>query len=98
MRYGVGCGSKASWFDQTRVAAGVAPGPYRAFFLSAAIAVAAMWAGLTISYTAAKIPPSFAIIAVITAAYAVGLVATRRGHAPMFPRSVNENEPDTIPT
>jgi len=45
--------------------------PYRGMALSAGIAVLAMWAGLTLSYVAPATPPSFAIVAVATAVYAV---------------------------
>ncbi len=43
--------------------------PYRAIGLSVAIAVAAIWIGLTISYAAGDIPPSFAILSVTTGGY-----------------------------
>ena len=35
-----------------------------------------MWIGLSISYAAPKVPPSFAIIAVATGAYTAAIVAT----------------------
>ncbi len=44
--------------------------PFRALGLSAAIAVASMWIGLTLSYAFPKLPPSFAIVAVATTVYA----------------------------
>lgn len=50
--------------------------PYRALWISAAVAVLSMWAGLAISYEVATIPPSFAIILVATGAYVVTLAAT----------------------
>jgi zinc/manganese transport system permease protein len=55
--------------------------PYLAFALSGALAVAEMWAGLTLSYTVPRLPPSFAILAVAAAVYAVVLagVRVRRG-------------------
>jgi len=50
--------------------------PYTAMVLSAGAATFAMWAGLVISYEAPQVPPSFAILAVATAGYAlVALVA-----------------------
>src|SRR5213082_477078 len=50
--------------------------PYTAMVLSAGAATFAMWAGLIISYEAPQVPPSFAILAVATAGYAlVALVA-----------------------
>ena len=50
--------------------------PYVGLALSPAIAVLDMWLGLAISYAAPILPPSFAIIAVATAVYALALVAT----------------------
>src|SRR5205085_5638725 len=44
--------------------------PYLALVLSAAIAVLATWIGLAVSYRVARVPPSFAIMAVVTALYA----------------------------
>jgi zinc/manganese transport system permease protein len=43
--------------------------PYRGLALSSAIAVAAMWAGLALSYAIPSLPPSSAIIGVAAAAY-----------------------------
>ena len=51
--------------------------PYRAMWLSAGIAVASIWIGLTISYAAPKIPPSFAILAITTGLYALALTTHR---------------------
>lgn len=45
--------------------------PYTGLALSAALALAAMWGGLTLSYAVPRLPPSFAIIATATAIYAV---------------------------
>ncbi|HEX9466850.1 MAG TPA: metal ABC transporter permease [Acidimicrobiia bacterium] len=60
--------------------------PYRAFWLSGALAVASLWAGVTISYLVADVPPSFAIMAVATAiyvvAFALGALRRRRLTAP----------------
>jgi zinc/manganese transport system permease protein len=50
--------------------------PLHALGLSAAIAVASMWLGLTASYLVPTLPPSFAILAVATLAY-VCAAATR---------------------
>jgi zinc/manganese transport system permease protein len=44
--------------------------PYRALALSAALAVAEMWAGLGMSYAVPRMPPSFGILAAATAVYA----------------------------
>src|SRR5581483_3469361 len=45
--------------------------PYVGLALSAALALLAMWGGLTLSYAVPRLPPSFAIIATATAIYAV---------------------------
>jgi len=52
--------------------------PYLALLISACLAVAAMWAGLALSYTVPALPPSFAILAVATGGYALALLSTRR--------------------
>jgi zinc/manganese transport system permease protein len=56
------------------IAARLTARPYRAMALTTAIAVASLWAGMALSYVLPTIPPSFAILAIITAAYA-GTVA-----------------------
>jgi len=43
--------------------------PFLALWLSAALAVGSMWAGLTIAYLAPLAPPSFGILGVATAVY-----------------------------
>ena len=61
--------------------------PYAGLWLSAAIAVASVWIGLSISYAAPKLPPSFAILAVTTAAYVGaglwGRLPSRTSHRPV---------------
>jgi zinc/manganese transport system permease protein len=52
--------------------------PYRAMCVSAVIAVASMWIGLTISYRVDDVPPSFAITAMLTASYAGAALWARR--------------------
>jgi zinc/manganese transport system permease protein len=53
--------------------------PFVALWLSAGIAVLAMWGGLTTSYLAPRVPPSFAIVAIASAVYALTfLVRPRR--------------------
>ena len=53
--------------------------PYLALWLSAGIAVLAMWGGLTTSYLAPRVPPSFAIVAIASGVYALTfLVLPRR--------------------
>jgi zinc/manganese transport system permease protein len=51
--------------------------PYRALALSAGLAVAAVWIGLTVSYLAPRVPPSFAITATATFGYVAAYAATR---------------------
>ncbi|HEX3539943.1 MAG TPA: metal ABC transporter permease [Acidimicrobiales bacterium] len=53
--------------------------PYRALWLSAAFAVASVWAGLGIAYADSRIAPSFSIMAVATAIYAAAIAATSIG-------------------
>jgi hypothetical protein len=43
--------------------------PYLGLVISAGLGVAEIWAGLALAYAAPSLPPSFAIIAVATAAY-----------------------------
>jgi zinc/manganese transport system permease protein len=50
--------------------------PYRGLVLSGAIAVAAMWAGLSLAYAVPSLPPSSAIIGFAAASY-VGAAAWR---------------------
>jgi zinc/manganese transport system permease protein len=50
--------------------------PFVALWLSAGIAVASMWTGLTIAYAAPSVPPSFGILAVATGCYLVTALAT----------------------
>ena len=54
--------------------------PYRALVTSAVLAVGGTWAGLSISYRVATLPPSFAIVAVLAAVHAgaAGIAAVRR--------------------
>ena len=53
--------------------------PYAAMAMSAGAATVAMWAGLVISYQAPQVPPSFAILAVATGAYALVALVTASG-------------------
>jgi zinc/manganese transport system permease protein len=72
--------------------------PYRAMWLSAALAVSAMWGGLTLSYVAPRVPPSFAVIAVATAIYLASLAyhSTRRSNSlPSGSARVVQREPSS---
>jgi zinc/manganese transport system permease protein len=53
--------------------------PYRGLAISAGLAVTELWAGLALSYAAPSIPPSFAIIAIATAAYLTATLYSRLG-------------------
>jgi len=53
--------------------------PFRAMWLSAGIAILAMWGGLSLAYAAPQIPPSFGILAVATSSYLLAFAATA-GH------------------
>jgi zinc/manganese transport system permease protein len=50
--------------------------PYLGLALSAALAVAATWSGLTLGYAVPKLPPSSAIIAVASAIYLLAVLFT----------------------
>jgi zinc/manganese transport system permease protein len=52
--------------------------PWAAMWLSAGLALVAMWAGLLIAYAAPQVPPSFAILAVATAMYLIAIAVTSR--------------------
>jgi zinc/manganese transport system permease protein len=70
--------------------------PYVALVLSPAIAVAATWVGLLLSYHVPKLPPSSAIIATVTVAYvlcAAGTSRTKRRHAVRQPIGNDPSEP-----
>ena len=51
--------------------------PYRGLALSAALAIAAVWGGLALSYAIPSLPPSSAIIGLAAATYAAAALATR---------------------
>jgi zinc/manganese transport system permease protein len=53
--------------------------PFRGLWLSAAIAIGSVWAGLLLAYAAPRIPPSFGILAVATAVYLVAIAFTPNG-------------------
>ena len=52
--------------------------PYRALWLSAALAVGAVWVGLGVSRAVPRVPPSFAIVAAASAFYALTFLAVPR--------------------
>lgn len=59
--------------------------PYRAMWCSVGLGVGAMWAGLSLAYAFPRLPPSFAIVAVASAGYAISLLATRSGRTESGP-------------
>jgi zinc/manganese transport system permease protein len=58
--------------------------PFVAVWLSAGIAVASMWIGLTVAYLDPRVPPSFGILAVATAVY-LGAIAATWGRSRRIP-------------
>jgi zinc/manganese transport system permease protein len=50
--------------------------PFHAMWLSAAMAIISVWAGLSIAYAAPQIPPSFGILAVSTGSYVLAFAVT----------------------
>jgi zinc/manganese transport system permease protein len=74
--------------------------PFRALWLSAALALASMWGGLSIAYAAPSIPPSFAILAIATGCYAGSFLFTirwgaRPGRPPRQPAFRRHERPTT---
>jgi zinc/manganese transport system permease protein len=69
------------------IAARLTTRPYVAMALSTSIAVSAVWGGIALSYAAPSLPPSFTIVALLTAGHVSVLVrmpigqADRRGRA-----------------
>jgi len=60
--------------------------PMRALWLSAALAIASMWAGLSLAYAVPSVPPSFGILAVATGCYAGAFLVTLRRPRAATPR------------
>ena len=57
--------------------------PYVALWLSALIAIACLWGGITLSYLIADVPPTFGIMALATGIYATTFAITAgRDHQP----------------
>ena len=51
--------------------------PYRAMALASGIAVAAVWAGVAISYAVPEVPPSFAVVAIASAVFFASFAVRR---------------------
>jgi zinc/manganese transport system permease protein len=69
--------------------------PYLGMALAAGIALAAMWAGLLLSYAVPSLPPSTAVVMLAVASYAGALIASRRARRrgePPGTRSVRAGE------
>ena len=66
--------------------------PYVALGLSAAFSLGAMWIGLTASYLAPRVPPSFAIIAVASLTYLCATIWTSatKGRLARLPGAVGK--------
>jgi zinc/manganese transport system permease protein len=54
--------------------------PFRALWISAAVAVISMWFGLALSYAQPQLPPSFCILATATGIYLLSFVVTVGTH------------------
>jgi zinc/manganese transport system permease protein len=52
--------------------------PWRALALSGGLAVAAVWAGITVSYLRSDLPPSFVVVSLLFGVYLTTLIARRR--------------------
>jgi len=61
--------------------------PYLALSLSALVALASLWLGITLAYTIPSLPPSSAIIGVAATAYLIALLATARERLSSRPRT-----------
>jgi zinc/manganese transport system permease protein len=72
--------------------------PWRALWLSAALAVLSVWAGLALAYAVPAVPPSFGVVAVASAAYAgsVLLDLTRRRASSTTPATSAAASPPSI--
>ncbi len=64
--------------------------PWRGLALSAVLALASMWAGLALSYEAPSLPPSFAIVAIAAACFALAALRARLRPSSARRRSVSE--------
>jgi len=61
--------------------------PYLALSLSALVALASLWLGITLAYAIPSLPPSSAIIGVAATAYLIALLATARERLSSRPRT-----------
>ena len=66
--------------------------PFRGLFLSAALAVGSVWAGLALSYAFPTLPPSSMIVAVAVGAYLLAEALTLSQHLPLALGSAEEVE------
>jgi zinc/manganese transport system permease protein len=68
--------------------------PFLAMWLSAAIAIGSVWAGLLIAYAAPRMPPSFPIIAIATGCYLIAAAASPavRRYRRTTPRSAQRTQ------
>jgi zinc/manganese transport system permease protein len=64
--------------------------PWHGLALSAALALAATWAGIVLAYAAPTFPPSFTIMASAAAEYVIAVVIARR-------RATGRARPDAVP-
>jgi zinc/manganese transport system permease protein len=68
--------------------------PFRGLGLAVVLAVAEMWAGLTLAYFVPRMPPSFSITAVATVVYAGAMICRSVGYRPrVSSRTTSAAEP-----
>jgi zinc/manganese transport system permease protein len=67
--------------------------PYRGMAISAAIALAAMWGGLALSYAAPTLPPSTAIVGLLVGAYTLASIAGRAAGRRALPSPYDDDHP-----
>ncbi len=67
--------------------------PYRGMAISAAIALAAMWGGLALSYSVPTLPPSTAIVGLLVGAYTLASIAGRAAGRRALPSPYDDDRP-----
>jgi zinc/manganese transport system permease protein len=66
--------------------------PWRGLAFAAALALASMWGGLALSYEVPSLPPSFAVIAIAVACFALAALRRRLRSSPVAPRRMGHGE------
>ncbi len=70
--------------------------PYRALWVSAALAVGSVWIGLTVAYVAPVVPPSFGILGVATGVYLATFAWSTAGRRPAGRRAGGTGRARTV--